>query len=80
MCRYFCNGFIDFMLKRRSLLDYINLFSPNKYEKNNKILYILPKIWKNDKIILKYCQYRKFKNPKILYIFEKKVGSFYHLQ
>ena len=68
------------MLKR-SLLDYINLFSPNKYEKNNKIiLYILPKIWKNDKIVLKYSQYRKFKKPKILYIFEKKVGSFYHLQ
>ena len=29
MCGYFCIGFIDFMLKSKSLLDYINLFSPN---------------------------------------------------
>ena len=43
MCRYFSIGFIDFMLKDKSLLDYTNLFSPNKYEKN-------------DKIILKYFQ------------------------
>ena len=33
MCRYFCIGFIDFMLKDKSLLGYRNLFSPNKYEK-----------------------------------------------
>ena len=41
--RYFCIGFIDFMLKGKSLLEYTNLFSPNDYEKN-------------DKIILKYFQ------------------------
>ena len=29
---YFCIGFIDFMLKGKSLLDYTNLFSPNDYE------------------------------------------------
>ena len=38
MCRYFCIAFIDFMLKGESLLDYTNLFSPNKYEKKNKII------------------------------------------
>ena len=38
MCRYFCIGFIDFMLKGKSLLDYTNLFSPNDYEKNDKII------------------------------------------
>ena len=39
MCRYFCVRFINFMLKGKSLLDYTNLFSPNKYEKNaEKIL------------------------------------------
>ena len=38
MYKYFCIGFIDFMLKRKSLLDYINLFSPNDYEKNDKII------------------------------------------
>ena len=43
MCRYFCIGFIDFISKSKSLLDYANLFSPNDYEKN-------------DKIILKYFQ------------------------
>ena len=43
MYRYFCIGFIDFMLKGNSLLDYTNLFSSNDYGKN-------------DKIILKYFQ------------------------
>ena len=43
MCRNFCIGFIDFMLKGKSLLDYTNLFSPNKYEQN-------------DEVILKYFQ------------------------
>ena len=38
MCKYFCVGFIDFMLKGKSLLDYANLFSPNDYEKNGKIM------------------------------------------
>ena len=43
MCGYFCIGFIDFMLKGKSLLEFTNLFSPYDYEKN-------------DKIILKYFQ------------------------
>ena len=30
MCGYFCIGFIDFMLKDKSLLEYTNLFSPNE--------------------------------------------------
>ena len=38
MWAYFCIGFIDFMLKAESLLDYTNLFSPNYYEKNYKII------------------------------------------
>ena len=46
MCGYFCIGFIDLMLKGKSLLDYTNLFSPNDCEKN-------------DKIILKYFQQLK---------------------
>ena len=36
MCGYFCIGFIDFMLKGKSLLDYTNLFSPNEYEKKQQ--------------------------------------------
>ena len=38
MCGYYCIGFIDFMLKSKSLLDYANLFSPNEYKKNDKII------------------------------------------
>ena len=38
MCLNFCIGFIDFMLKGKTLLDYTNLFSVNDYEKNGKII------------------------------------------
>ena len=38
MCGYFCIGFIDFMLKGKSLLEYANLFCPNEYKKNDKIM------------------------------------------
>ena len=38
MYGYFCIGFNDIMLKGKSLLDYANLFSPNDYEKNGKII------------------------------------------
>ena len=36
MFREFCIGFINFMLKGITLLDYTNLFSPDEYEKNEK--------------------------------------------
>ena len=36
MCRYFCIGFIDFVLKDKRLSDYTIFLSPNKYEKNDK--------------------------------------------
>ena len=38
MSEYFCIGFIYFMLKGKILLDYTNLFSPNDYEKNSRII------------------------------------------
>ena len=38
MCGCFCIRFIEFMLKGNSLLEYTNLFSPGKYEKNDKII------------------------------------------
>ena len=38
MCRYFCIGLIDFILKGKSLLHYANLFSPREYENNDKII------------------------------------------
>ena len=40
---YFCIGFIDFMLKSKSLLDYTNLFSLNNYEKNDKMIILTNK-------------------------------------
>ena len=38
MCRYFCIGFIDFMLKGKTLTEYTNLFSPNDFKKNDDII------------------------------------------
>ena len=35
-CGHLCIGFVDFMLKGKSLPGYTNLFSPNGYEKNDK--------------------------------------------
>ena len=35
---YFCIGFVGFMSKGKRLLYYINSFSSNNYEKNNKII------------------------------------------
>ena len=33
MCRYFCIGFIDFMLAGKALTEFTNLFSPNNFKK-----------------------------------------------
>ena len=38
MCGYFCIGFVDFMLAGKTLNKYTNLFSPNKFNKNNDII------------------------------------------
>ena len=38
VCGYFCIGFIDFILKGKSLLGYTNSFSLNDYEKNGKVI------------------------------------------
>ena len=40
MSGYFCVGFIDIMLNDKIVLDYANLFSPNEYEKNDKMILI----------------------------------------
>ena len=37
MCRYVCIGFIDFMLKGKSLFEYTNSFSANDYERNHSL-------------------------------------------
>ena len=38
MCGHFCIGFIDFMLARKKLTDYTNLFSPHDLKKNDNII------------------------------------------
>ena len=38
MCGYFCIGFIDFMLKGKTLTDFTTLFSPNNFDKNDDII------------------------------------------
>ena len=38
MCGYFCIGFIDFMLKGKTLTENTNLFSPNNFKKNDETI------------------------------------------
>ena len=45
MCGYFCIEFINYMLKGKTLLDYTNLFSPNDFKKNDRVI---KRIFKND--------------------------------
>ena len=45
MCGYFCIEFINYMLKGKTLLDYTNLFSPNDFKKNDRII---KRIFKNE--------------------------------
>ena len=38
ICGYFCIGFIDFMLRGKTLTEYTILFSPNDFKKNDSII------------------------------------------
>ena len=38
MCGYFCIEFNNYMLKGKTLLDYTNLFSPNDFKKNDRVI------------------------------------------
>ena len=38
MCGYFCIGFIDSMLARKTSTDFTNLFSPNNFKRNDDII------------------------------------------
>ena len=37
-CGYFCTAFIDFMLAGKTLTEFSNLFSPNKFKRNDDII------------------------------------------
>ena len=45
--------FIEYMITRKTLLDYTNLFSPNDYKKNDKIIhkYFIDKYGKRKRIV-----------------------------
>ena len=45
MCGYFCIEFINYILKVKTLLDYTNLFSPNDFKKNDRVI---KRIFKNE--------------------------------
>ena len=51
MCGFYCIAFVEYILKGKTLLNYINLFSPNDYINNSKIIF---KYFKN-----KYPNYWK---------------------
>ena len=38
MCRYICIEFFDFMLVKKTLTEYTNLFSPNNVKKNDDVV------------------------------------------
>ena len=74
MCGYFCIGFIDFMLKSKSLLDYTNffIFSSWLWEEwwHNTKIFSITKTMK--KLYCVICsKYRKFEKPKISYLLEE---------
>ena len=39
MCGFYCIAFIEYLIAGKTLLEYANLFSPNNYQKNEKIIY-----------------------------------------
>ena len=38
MCGFYCIAFTEYVLAGKTFLDYTNLFSPNDYRKNDKII------------------------------------------
>ena len=38
-CGFYCITFIEYMLAGKTLLYYTDLFSPNDYKRNDKIIY-----------------------------------------
>ena len=45
ICGFFCIEFSNYMLKGKTLLDYTNLFSPNDFKKNDRVI---KRIFKNE--------------------------------
>ena len=77
MCGPFCIGFIDFTLKGKRLLDCLNLFSPNDYDKNDKVIIIFSLTKTIKKLDCGICgKNRRSEKPKLSYILEKTLVIF----
>ena len=84
MSGYICTGF---MLNGKSLIEYTNLFLQWDVKRMTKLYKTFTKIFlinsnkvKMKKICCIVCgKYRKFKNPKISYIFKENSSFFYYL-
>ena len=79
ICRCFCVGFIDFMLKGKGLLDNKILIFPDNFEKNDKIIlkyFQCLKRWKNY-IVLFAVSTENLENLK--YFSLRKSSCFYYL-
>ena len=50
----FCIAFIEYMLAWKTLSDYTNLFTPNDYKKNDKIIICTLKINMTEEASLKF--------------------------
>ena len=57
MCGYFSNGFIDFMPARKTLSEFTNLSSPNKFKQNDNIIsnYFITNVYKWQSATLLTC-------------------------
>ena len=55
MCGFYCIAFKEYILAGKTLLDYTDLFSPNDYKKNDKIIYkyLIYKYGRRSKSLLK---------------------------
>ena len=38
MCEFYCINLIEYMITRKALLDYTNLFSSNDYQNNDRMM------------------------------------------
>ena len=72
MCGYFCIEFINYMLKGKTLLDYSNLFSPNDFKKNDRVI---KRILKMNNVIelTNLNKYRLDEINKIRYYFNNEI-------
>ena len=73
MCGYFCIEFINYMLIGKTLLDYTNLFSPNDFKKNDRVIKRIFKKMNNIIELTDVNKYRLDEINKIRYYFNNEI-------